>query len=248
MRPLDDFFACLGFFSRLPVPARAAVRPLAEATAMIPLAGAAIGCGPALVLLAASALGVPPILAGAFAVASLVATTGALHEDGLGDCADGFGGGATRERKLAIMRDSRIGTFAACAIALSLLIRVEALAHLAAHSPARAAGALIASAALSRAFCLWPLALLPPARGDGLGAGAGRPRAGDLALAFLIACAIGAALAGRAILPAAAFAGVAALAVTGLAWRQIGGQTGDVAGAVQQVAEIACLTLFASAL
>lgn len=244
MRPLDDVLACLAFFSRLPVPPRSNDRSIAQAAAMIPVAGAVIGLGPALTLLAASKIGVPPGLAVAFAVAALVAVTGALHEDGLGDCADGFGGGATRERKLAIMRDSRIGTFAACAIALSLLIRVEALAHLA---PIRAAAALIASTALSRAVCLWPLALLPPARGDGLGATAGRPKPADLALAFLIACVLGGLLAGPPIVPAAALTAVAALAVTGLAWRQIGGQTGDVAGAAQQVGEIVCLTVFASA-
>src|SRR6202030_2053805 len=75
-------------------------------------------------------IGSPPWVAAALAVAATLAVTGALHEDGLADTADGFGGGDTREQKLAIMRDSRIGTYGVCALILSLLIRADAIASL----------------------------------------------------------------------------------------------------------------------
>ena len=80
---------------------------------MVPVAGALIGCIPALTLVAARLAALPNPVAALLALVALVSVTGALHEDGLADCADGFGGGRTRERKLEIMRDSRIGTFAA---------------------------------------------------------------------------------------------------------------------------------------
>src|ERR1700735_5265271 len=106
--------------------------------------------------------------------AALVVATGALHEDGLADVADGFGGGATRARKLEIMRDSRIGAYGAIAIALALILRVGALAAALDGGLWRACSSLLLVAALSRAAALRPLALLPPARADGAGGGGGR--------------------------------------------------------------------------
>ena len=111
-------------------------------------------------------------------------TTGALHEDGLADVADGFGGGATRARKLEIMRDSRIGAYGAIAIALALILRVGALAAALDGGFWRAALSLMLVAALSRAAALTPLALLPPARADGAGAAAGRLDSNALAAAW----------------------------------------------------------------
>ena len=134
---------------------------------------AAIG---ALALGLADRLGLPPLVCAGLAVGALVIVTGALHEDGLADVADGFGGGATRERKLEIMRDSRIGAYGAAALALSLILRVAALSALLDHGLGAAAAGLILAGAASRAAALAPLALLPAARADGLGAGAGAPR------------------------------------------------------------------------
>src|SRR5208282_3251017 len=130
-----------------------------------PVAGAVVGFAGVLALAAAEALGLPPLVG-----AALVAATGALHEDGLADVADGFGGGATRERKLAIMRDSRIGAYGAVALVLALIVRVGALSAALAHGFSSAAGALVIAAAVSRAGALAPLALLDPARTDGAGA------------------------------------------------------------------------------
>ena len=118
-------------------------------------------------------LGLPPPLAAPLALGCLILLSGALHEDGLADCTEGFFGGATRERKLEIMRDSAIGAFGACAVILSLLLRIGALAALAPHGPLIAAAVLAAGAGVSRAACLAPLALLPPARADGAGRAVG---------------------------------------------------------------------------
>ena len=177
--------------------------------------------------------------------AALVIATGALHEDGLADVADGFGGGATRARKLEIMRDSRIGAYGAIAIALALILRVGALTAALDGGFWRAASASMLVAALSRAAALTPLALLPPARADGAGAAAGR-------LDFERArrrLGLGARHCGRArprrarprpCAPCGAHrAAPAPCSMVALARRAIGGQTGDVAGAAQQCGEIA---------
>ena len=251
MNLVADLLACLRFFSRLPLPASRSEPPsLTDAVAMVPVAGAIIGVLAAVVLLAVNAAGLPPLIVGTLSLAALVAITGALHEDGLADCADGFGGGATRERKLEIMRDSRIGTFGACALGLSLLVRAAALGAMARAPEAAAAGLLVAAIA-SRTAALLPLALLPPARPSGLGASAARPQASRLAAAIAIAVGLG--LVASQFGPGAtrtlatiALAFIGALAVCAIAWRQIGGQTGDVAGAAQQIGEIAALLVFAA--
>ncbi len=247
-----DLLACLRFFSRLPLPdlpfeqSPCAMPDLPRLAGMVPIAGAVLSAIGALALGLAHALGLPPLVCAGLAVGTLVIVTGALHEDGLADVADGFGGGATRERKLEIMRDSRIGAFGAAALALSLFLRVVAVSALIEQGLGAAAAGLILAGAASRAASLAPLALLSPARADGLGAGAGRLvggralAAGMTTLIVAVPLGLGAVGFGRAML-ALGMALAAALAITAIARRQIGGQTGDVAGAAQQLAEIACL-------
>ena len=253
--PLADILIALRFFSRLPLPATPreialGSRGLVQAVPVVPIAGAIIGVVPALVLVAASAGGLPPSIAAPLAIATLVVVTGALHEDGLADCADGFGGGHSRARKLEIMRDSRIGTFGGCAIALSLYLRAASLAVIAGHSVMLAAAVLVASAAVARTLCLLPLTILPAARIDGVGAAAGAIDRGRYGVALGVAVVIGflpavcGASLGRVAFALIA-AALAALAVCGIARRQVGGQTGDVAGAAQQIAEIVMLIVFA---
>ena len=213
---------------------------------ILPLAGVLIGLAAAVILALAMLAGLPAMLAAALAVAALVVVTGAMHEDGLADCADGFGGGNSQERKLEIMRDSRIGTFGAAALVLSLGLRILALGALAGHGLATAALALAASAGFSRACGLLPLAMLAPARNDGAGHLAGRPSAAALQTAAGLAVATGLLplLAGvplRGVFASAFLALAAAYGVVRLARQQIGGQTGDVAGAAQQLAEIGFL-------
>jgi adenosylcobinamide-GDP ribazoletransferase len=261
MRPgsslLADFYFCLGFFTRLPflsMASRNKPHSLADfprAVRMLPVAGGLVGSIAAVVMGVASGLGFAPPLAAPLAICALVLLSGALHEDGLADCADGFSYGATRERKLEIMRDSRIGTFGAVALVLSLYMRATSLALIANESLGLAGAVLIGAAAFSRTASLMPLAFLPPARENGAGFAAGKPEraalkvAACLAIVFALAPVVAGGYLARSLAGIAAATG-AAYAIVLLARKQIGGQTGDVAGAAQQLSEIAYYLAFAS--
>ncbi len=123
---LAEVKATLRFFSRLPLPANSHEPDFPRALRMAPVAGALLGLAAALPFLLALRLNEPPLVAAILAIAASVVLTGALHEDGLADIADGFGGGFSRERKLEIMRDSRIGAYGATALMLSLALRAAA--------------------------------------------------------------------------------------------------------------------------
>ncbi|MGE0714190.1 MAG: adenosylcobinamide-GDP ribazoletransferase [Alphaproteobacteria bacterium] len=243
-RTAADLAAAMRFLTRVPIPV--AIGPLtvgpgdpARALGLFPLVGAAIGAAAGAVLAVGAALGLPPAAAVLVALAAGMLLTGALHEDGLADTADGLGGGRDRERRLAIMRDSRIGTYGALALGMVVAIKAAALAAL---DPWPAAAAMIAAAAASRA-ALAPVAFaLPPARADGLGAALGRPSGATVALAVATGIAIAAAALGApAAAVALAAAALAAAALARLARRLVGGYTGDVLGAIQQVTETAML-------
>jgi adenosylcobinamide-GDP ribazoletransferase len=248
---LTDTAACLAFYSRLPLPRRLAdgeAPRFATSIRALPIAGAIIGAVGALVMVAALALGLGTLPAAILAVAALLAATGALHEDGLADTADGLFGGTTPERRLAIMRDSRIGAFGAAALCLGLLLRVALLAEIAGRvGSVGAAMVIIAAAAVSRTAGLLPLVRLVPARPDGAAASVGRPEPAATRLATLLALlvAVVAGLIGDlalvTILTGCLAAAAAALAVTSLARVKLGGHTGDIAGAAQQMAELAFL-------
>ncbi len=252
MRPISDLLFCLRFYSRLPLPEfrfEAAPHSMGEfgrAVGLAPLAGLLIALPAGLILAGANAL-LTPEIAAVLTLAALAATTGALHEDGLADVADGFGGGRTVARKLEIMRDSRIGAYGGMALCLSLLARWAALIALLRIGTMHAFVAFIAAAALSRWLGLLPMVLLPPARKDGAAHAAVGPQPRALAIGGALALAAGLApwwLAGGSgglALAAVALALGATLGMVYLAKRQIAGHTGDVAGAAQQVAEIAFL-------
>jgi len=183
---LHDGKVALAFLTRLPIRPK---RPwcggdLAASVAMFPLVGLLVGLLGALTYAAAAALGLPPVLAAVLAVAALVCATGALHEDGLADFADGLGGACPAQR-LAIMRDPRVGSFGVIALVLALAARTGALAALA--TPAQAAAALLAAAALSRGLLPLAMLALPQARGDGLAVQAGRPHPARVGAAVLVA-------------------------------------------------------------
>lgn len=227
--------------------------PLARASRCYPLVGALVGLIAAVVLLVAFKIGLPPILGALLAVATTVLVTGALHEDGLADLADGFGGGRDRARKLAIMRDSRIGSYGVLALVFSIALRSVSLAALATswhgEAPWQAATALIAAQALSRGGLAAIMACLPPARTDGLAARVGRPSGSDALAAVLITAALALLLLDWPVALAALlvlFLAQGALAL--LARRQIGGYTGDVLGAAQQVGEMVVLLVLAAIL
>jgi len=235
------FLAATAFFTRLPVDPRAAGDwRLADSAWAFPLVGAGIGGAAAFALLLAQLIGLASWPAALLSMLAGIAMTGALHEDGLADTADGFFGGRDREEKLAILRDSRQGTYGVVAIVLSVLLRAAALAGI--GDAIHAGLALIAAHAVSRAALPAAMMGLTPARPDGLGATAGTPRAGGAIAAALI----GAAIALAALGPvrgavALCLTGVIVFAMAKLARRQIGGYTGDVLGAFQQVGEIVIL-------
>ncbi|MGX7873398.1 adenosylcobinamide-GDP ribazoletransferase [Mesorhizobium sp. ORM6] len=244
---LDDIALCLVFFTRLPLPVLDfRGRALAAAIWAAPVAGLLVGLIGAIVFATAERFGLAMGPAAALALVSTVITTGCLHEDGLSDVADGFGGGKSRGRKLEIMRDSRIGAYGAVALALSLLIRWNVLSEFA--DPTQALFALVAAHAASRGVLGAFMHLLPPARSDGLSAGAG-------AASFEVAI-TGAVLGAIPLLLLGAGGAIAALILLGLLFgafqalclNQIGGQTGDTIGALQQVSEIAVLLVASVAL
>jgi adenosylcobinamide-GDP ribazoletransferase len=245
------FVQCIRFYSRLPMP-----KLRGEVTAhsipdfrivprILPLAAVLIGLPAAIVLWLFTLLGVDSTLAATLAVTVLVVTTGAFHEDGLADTADGLFGGHTVERRLEIMKDSRIGTFGGSALVLSLTLRVMALAALTeASSGLSAALILLAAASWSRSLGIKVLADDAPARAYGAAAAVGRPTRGTMLCALVLALALTILVFTIAGLPLVS--GLAALVlatalaslVAFLARRLIGGQTGDIAGAAQQFAEI----------
>jgi adenosylcobinamide-GDP ribazoletransferase len=217
---------------------------IARAGWTLPVAGLLIGLLSAAMYAIAHAFGLTPGPAAMLALASAIIVTGALHEDGLADTADGLGGG-TRARKLEIMRDSRIGSFGVCALILSLGLRWSALAAIAA--PGSVLIALLLAHVAGRAGMPLFMALVPPARTDGLSAGAGRPAGPNAAIALglgAITLAVGFGP-GKAILAVILLAFIGLL-IAWLAIRQLGGQTGDILGCYEQVAETAILLMAAS--
>lgn len=236
----EAFFGAVRFFTRLPVPAWVghSQEALDRAARYFPLVGILVGALGGLTFLLA-ALALPVSIALLFSMAATLLVTGAFHEDGLSDAVDGFGGGWTREQVLAIMKDSRIGSYGALAVALMLLAKFNALYEL---PDEWIAPALVAAHAASR-FCSTALIYaLDYVRDDDSSRAkplAVRLGSGSLAVAGLFG------LAPLALLPwEAALAGLALAALTTfLAARyfvkRIGGYTGDCLGAAQQLAELA---------
>jgi adenosylcobinamide-GDP ribazoletransferase len=236
-----QLLAAVTLLTRLPVAGWAVGHswPAAEdAVWAYPIAGFLVGGAGAAVLWMAQRSGCAPAVAATLAVTAMVLLGGGLHEDGLADTADGFGGGATAARKLEIMRDSRIGSYGALALVLTTGLRITALA---AMPTGRAAMALLAAGALSRGAMILALLLLRPARADGVAASLGGARrvTGIAGLALAAAASLFLPWAQAALCCAAAFA--AALLVARLARRQIGGYTGDVLGCTAVTCECAAL-------
>ena len=254
---IDDTARSVAFLSRVPVPQRHFIGHdgrLGRAVRAFPLAGLLVALPPAALASALSAIAAPPPVL-AFAVLALATLiTGALHEDGLADSADGIGGGRDRESALAIMKDSRVGSYGVVALILSFGLRATAIAALATALPPSGLGmALLAVAAASRTAMVWHWSLLPPARRDGVAASVGEPERG----ATVFALTSGILMATLLILPhgtmialvlALAAAVIAVLAFNRMALRKIGGHTGDTIGATQQLAEMSVLFALALAL
>jgi adenosylcobinamide-GDP ribazoletransferase len=230
------------FLTRFPVPPFAVFDPgwITRSARYFPLVGQAVGALSALVLLASGRVwsGALPAL---LAVAAGVLVTGAFHHDGLADTADGLGGGRDVATRLAIMKDSRIGSYGALALILSLALEVAALGSL---GPAEAAIGLVTAhgggrfAAVLALFLLRPVADRADAKYKPTPEGV---RPAELALAALLAvwpfflCRPSAAAAG--LIAGAILAGI----VAALARRLLGGYVGDTLGAIEQMFELGCL-------
>jgi adenosylcobinamide-GDP ribazoletransferase len=243
----DDLVAAALFLTRLPLARFASPETglLARSMRAFPLVGIGVGLIGWAGFALAGALGLPAPVAALAAVAATILATGALHEDGLADTADGFGGGDDKLKKLAIMHDSRSGAFGVIALVFSIALRGAALATLTAPL---AGAALIAAHTVSRAVIPLLMRRLDPARSDGLGASAGQPDDGAVLWCLGIAAVtalVGLGL-GRGIVALVVVA-VALALFAALARRQIGGYTGDVLGAAQQIGEIAVLLTAAAA-
>jgi len=243
---VDDIGLAIALLTRIPMPQPASVASdrMARAQRAFPLVGAMVGLATGLVDRGLLAIGIPELAAAALALGAGAALTGALHEDGIADVGDGFGGGREREKKLAIMRDSRLGTYGALVLLVSFVAKCSALASL---PTVEIIPALVVAHALARAAIPVVTANMPFARDDGLGRSAGRPDTASAVLAVVIAIVIALLCLpfGNALL-AVMMTAAAAAAMALLAWRQIGGVTGDVFGAVEQVAETAVLLILAA--
>lgn len=254
-RPIAGFLVALRFLTRLPVPFVRTLDPppLASAMGLFPVAGLLIGAMSGGVLVLSDLGGLPDLFSATLAIATGAMITGALHEDGLSDVADGFGGGRSREHRLEIMRDSRIGAYGALALGLVLMARASLLMALLELPPLDAVILIACAAAFSRSLMVDLLWATRPARMDGLSVMAGRPSRNTTLLALALG-GVAAGVGGSLVLAPAA--GVVALIAAGfglaivraLAMRKIGGQTGDVCGAGQVISEIAMLAVYAAAI
>lgn len=238
---LRDLKVALLFLTRFPIQMDGAVsmRDLAAAVYAFPLVGAVVGLLAGLAYWVAIWIGLPALPAALIAIVALMVMTGALHEDGLADTADGLGGD-NRARALEIMADSRIGSYGALALMVSLLGRLIALAPM--WDPRQVTVVLVCAAMASRAMMPVVMLLQPSARGEGLAASTGRPEPVRVMIGAFLAIAAAVALLPLAVaVPALVASVVASMLVAVWLGRRLGGCTGDTLGAVQQIAELAFL-------
>lgn len=246
---IDRLLLAHTFLTRLPFPQpQGEIGPerLARAAVMFPLVGLTVGGIAALVRWGADPLGPGFATIAALAVVPLI--TGAFHEDGLADTADGLGP-YQRGRRLEAMRDSTLGTFGVLALVFSVLARFALLVPLGTRD---ASLALIAGHVLGRWSTLPLAGLASPARTDGLGAALVQPGTSQVAAGSILAFALAApALVGIDVMsaPAALGAAVVVIGASGLYWRRaFGGVTGDTYGATNQLTEIATYVAIAAVL
>lgn len=243
-----DLRAGLAFCTRLPVSAPGGAR-LADAAWTFPVAGAVVGLIGGAVFVGCAILDLPALVSATLAVAMTALATGCLHEDGLADTADGFGGARSAERAVEIMRDSRIGTYGVVALIVTFLLRIGALASLASAGAALPALALIGAHAGARGALPLFMRLVPRARDDGLSAGAGKPTEAAAAKAAAIGLVVALLCLGLGVtLVSALLMALALTLLARMAIRKIGGQTGDVLGTAEQTGEVLILLAAAAIL
>jgi adenosylcobinamide-GDP ribazoletransferase len=247
---ITDLARSLGFLSCLPVASRffeGHSGEMSRTPRAFPLAGCVIAAPAGLFLALLVGFGASATLSAFAAVTLQILLSGALHEDGLADCADGLGGGKDRDKALLIMKDSRVGSYGVLALVLSVGIKVSAIASLInTVEPLNVTLCLIGTAALSRAMMVWHWHALPPAKADGVAASLGKPN--DHALYTALFLGIG--IAAVTIVPFGGFhplivsliaSGAAAYGFQFYVRHRLGGQTGDTIGATQQICEMVAL-------
>ncbi len=235
---LETFIGAIRFFTRLPIPGKAGHGPLAleRAIRYFPASGLIVGGIAALVFVLCTFFW-PKTLAVLAAIAVAVSITGAIHEDGWADMVDGFGGGWDKDRILAIMRDSCVGSFGAVALVILLLVRFFALVEI---DPWQVPIALIAGHAVSRLCATFVLSALDYARPEGKAKPFGNKLGyGELVFATLTALFPLFWLPAWQFIPGLILALIATLWLARMFRREIGGYTGDCLGATQQLAEVA---------
>lgn len=241
-----DVVTAFMLLTRLPLPT-APLSPTpdrapAQAAWAYPLVGLCVGFIAVAVAWVMQSLGVVSPITALFVVLSSVVVTGAMHEDGLADCADGFWGGWDMAKRLSIMKDSQIGTYGVIALVMSLFLRWYVITQMIEKGVLM--GAVLTAAVMSRGAMVWVMYRLPHARKDGLAQRTGKPgkTATYVALGFAAVAAVFAPEVSTLWLIVIAVG--LTFGVTAVARRKIGGQTGDVLGATQQVVELGILIGF----
>lgn len=237
---LMDIPLALVLLTRLPVPRLPdpVFSRQAQSVWAFPFVGLIVGGLACLVGWSALALGLPVMASAGLLMAALIATTGAMHEDGLADMFDGLWGGFTRERRLEIMKDSHIGTYGVLALILSQLVRISAISAL---LTAGAVGAILSACIVSRALMSVVMTGLPLARKSGLSRSVGTPQVPSVIAALGLAAALALLFLGAGAVIAVVFAAGSTAVIALIAKAKIGGQTGDILGATQLVSEITFL-------
>ena len=249
---ISGFWLALSFLSRIPLPKRLAERqnwetPLAQAAWAFPIVGIILGALAAGVYILAITLGISATIASWVAVSFYLLLTGGLHEDGLADMADGLAHGRTQDEKLAIMKDSRIGSYGVIALIIILCLRANALAIFSASYETLLV--IAGAAALSRAGMVFSMYYFPSARTEGLAAQAGKPTRNHMLLAVAIGSVpLAILLQPQYTILCFCVAALSSLFVGRLAVKHFGGITGDVLGATQQITEVILLVILGSSL
>jgi len=238
---LWDIVVAAALLTRLPLPQAPdeAFERQAESAWAFPIVGVIVGIIACIIGAIAFGLGLnAPITAGIMLATSII-MTGAMHEDGLADCADGFWGGFDPVRRLEIMKDSQIGTYGVLALVIFTGLRWLTLSAVISLGFA----GVIAAAVLSRGVLPAIMAMVIHARDTGLSHSVGRPTQQSAATSFAVACVLALILLGSSAISAAIITALIAFAVTKLAKAKVGGQTGDVLGATQVLCETVILIL-----
>jgi adenosylcobinamide-GDP ribazoletransferase len=245
MAATADLVSAFALLTRLPLPRGTKGSTMGQSIWAWPVVGLAVGAIGAISYAVAWHFHLSPGLDGLVAVLAMALTTGGFHEDGLADTADGIGGGTTADKRLLIMKDSRIGSFGALALIASVGLRVAAVAQMA--EPRLVAPALIVAAIFGRSAMPGVLLLSAPARAEGLAATLGLPERPRIYLGWTLAVLVGLLLLRPHTMLVAAFVTILVVgAMAALGRQRLGGYTGDTLGATEQISECAVLLVLAS--